>query len=63
MKKLVLVSTALLAVAACSDTSSPTRLAPQTEARLSAAPAAPAEGAIPDEYIVVFQNDVADPRG
>lgn len=61
MQKFLLVSTALLAVTACSDTSSPTRLAPQTEARLSAAPAASAEGAIPDEYIVVFQNDVADP--
>ena len=63
MKKFALVSIALLGVAACSDTSGPTRVAPETEARLSAAPAAPVEGAIPDEYIVVFRDDVADPPG
>ena len=41
----------------------PRPLAPETEARLSTAPATPTEGAIPDEYIVVFRDDVADPSG
>ena len=60
MKKFGLVSIALLAAAACSDTAGPNRLAPEAGARLSAAPAAPVAGAIPDEYIVVFKDDIAN---
>lgn len=46
-----------LAVAACSESSIPTRVAAPTAAR---AVAAAAQAAIPDEYIVVFRPDVTD---
>jgi subtilisin family serine protease len=63
MNKRLLVSVTLLGAAACSDTASPNRPSPGTEARLAASPASQAGAAIPDEYIVVFRDDVADPSG
>ena len=63
MNKRLLVSVALISAAACSDTAGPNRLSPGTQARLAGSPAAQAEGAIPEQYIVVFRDNVADAPG
>ena len=58
-----MASVALLGMVACRDTVSPTRLSPGTDSRLEASPSAQSQRAIPDQYIVVFSDDVTDVRG
>ena len=57
MRKYAVLSSALLAVAACQDSTSPTTIA-TTPSRISAA-----QNAAANDYIVMFRDDESDPAG